>query len=259
MVHCSDQQVRLPDKVMRVRHLPALGLVLAATAPSAVAQVTVDLHALEALPERHAPATPRPVPRPPAARSVRPQSAATAAPHPTRTVKAETAPPSLPPPRSEQPPASPPAVPQAPPQTASINPIAPPPPAASPPPPPPVSASAGTVATPVSKGLRLTFEPGKSDLTPASAAQIRQLASDIRLGDTTTFNVAAYAPGTADDPSTARRLSLSRAMAVRQALVADGVPSTRIFVRALGAEYGNGPANRVDIDVQGAEQQAAGK
>ena len=69
---------------------------------------------------------------------------------------------------------------------------------------------------------------------------------------TTTFNVLAYAPGKADDPSTARRISLSRAMAVRSALVADGVPSARIFVRALGEQYGDGPPDRVDISVTGA-------
>lgn len=62
----------------------------------------------------------------------------------------------------------------------------------------------------------------------------------------------AYAPGKPDDPSTARRISLSRAMAVRSALVADGVPSARIFVRALGEQYGDGPPDRVDLSVTGA-------
>jgi hypothetical protein len=38
-------------------------------------------------------------------------------------------------------------------------------------------------------------------------------------------------------------------MAVRSALVADGVPSARIFVRALGEQYGDGPPDRVDIAV----------
>ena len=42
-------------------------------------------------------------------------------------------------------------------------------------------------------------------------------------GGNTSFNVVAYAAGTPEDPSTARRLSLSRALAVRSALIADGV------------------------------------
>lgn len=99
-------------------------------------------------------------------------------------------------------------------------------------------------------GLRLTFAPGQSDLSPASTESIKELAAAAPPGDSTTFNVQAYAPGTADDPSTARRVSLSRAMAVRSALVADGVASARIFVRALGAQYGDGPPDRVDLSVQ---------
>jgi hypothetical protein len=67
----------------------------------------------------------------------------------------------------------------------------------------------------------------------------------------------AYAAGTPEDPSTARRLSLARALAVRSALIADGVSSTRIYVRALGAQpggalAGDAPADRVDLSVLGA-------
>ena len=43
------------------------------------------------------------------------------------------------------------------------------------------------------------------------------------------FNVMAYAAGTPEDPSTPRRLSLSRALAVRRVLMADGVASARIY------------------------------
>jgi outer membrane protein OmpA-like peptidoglycan-associated protein len=151
-------------------------------------------------------------------------------------------------------------MPEAVPQTASINPIAPPPPASSSaPPPPPVSDTAATKAAATTSGLRLTFAPEQSDLSPESSASIKQLTASAPPGDDTTFNVQAYAPGKADDPSTARRVSLSRAMAVRAALVADGVPSARIFVRALGEQYGDGPPNRVDIAVNGAPGAAAAR
>ncbi len=145
-------------------------------------------------------------------------------------------------------------MPEAVPQTASIAPVAPPPQAApsAPPPPPPVSDKAATNAEPTESGLRLTFAPGQSDLSPESAESLKKLATDAPTGDTTSFNVLAYAPGTPDDPSTARRNSLSRAMAVRSALIADGVSSARIYVRALGSQYGSGPADRVDITVLGA-------
>jgi outer membrane protein OmpA-like peptidoglycan-associated protein len=139
------------------------------------------------------------------------------------------------------------------PNTAAIAPIAPPAPTpgSQPPAPPPVSDTAKTAAAPTNSGLRLTFAPGDSDLSPDSSASIKQLTAAAPPGDMTTFNVLAYAPGKADDPSTARRISLSRAMAVRSALVADGVPSARIFVRALGEQFGDGPPDRVDVSVTG--------
>lgn len=133
-----------------------------------------------------------------------------------------------------------------------ITPVAPPPPATEAPAAPPVSDKAATNAAPTVSGLRVTFASGQSDLSPASVASIKELAAAAPTGDATSFNVMAYAPGSPDDPSTARRISLSRAMAVRSALVADGVASARIFVRAMGAQHGDGPADRVDVDVLGA-------
>jgi outer membrane protein OmpA-like peptidoglycan-associated protein len=114
-----------------------------------------------------------------------------------------------------------------------------------------VSDTATTKAEPESKGLRLLFGAGNADLSPDSAAAVKQLATATPLSDTISFNVTAYAPGSRDDPSTARRLSLSRAMAVRSALMSDGVASARIYVKALGEAFGSGPADRVDIAVLG--------
>jgi outer membrane protein OmpA-like peptidoglycan-associated protein len=223
-----------------MRSLPILGAVFLTTATPVFAQVTVDLHALQALPDHPAASHP-------------PRSAS--APHMTNrpTVVTREAPATAP-----AAPATPqPAMPESVPDTATIAPIAPPlPPGAQPPPPPPVSDKATTAAAPTTTGLRLTFAPGESDLSPDSSTSIRQLAQAAPPGDATTFNVLAYAPGKQDDPSTARRISLSRAMAVRSALVADGVPSARIFVRALGEQYGDGPPDRVDLSVTGANAPA---
>lgn len=225
---------------------------LTAAAP-VYAQVTVDLHALQALPDHptatrpsHLPSSVAPgkppvaVNNPPVVRSKPPVATQEPAPAP---------------------PAPQPAMPENVPQTAAINPIAPPePPAGSPPPPPPpVSEKAATTAAPTTAGLRLTFAPEQSDLSPASINSVKQLTASAPPGDETTFNVQAYAPGKADDPSTARRISLSRAMAVRSALVADGVPSARIFVRALGEQYGDGPPDRVDIGVNAPSSAASAR
>ncbi len=57
----------------------------------------------------------------------------------------------------------------------------------------------------------------------------------------------AYAGGDNDNASQARRLSLSRALAVRSYLIEQGVRSTRIDVRALGNKTDVEPADRVDL------------
>ena len=60
--------------------------------------------------------------------------------------------------------------------------------------------------------------------------------------------MVATAAGSADDPSTPRRLSLSRALAARAVLITEGIASTRIYVRALGASGPpDGPPDRVDV------------
>jgi outer membrane protein OmpA-like peptidoglycan-associated protein len=231
-----------------MRPLPILSAVLVTAATPVFAQVTVDLRALQALPER--PAAARPARQPPPA--VIPDSPAISARgNPPATVVQPEAP------VQPKAPAQP-ALPEAVPNLATIAPITPPPAAAGspPPPPPPVSDTATTAAAPTIAGLRLTFAPGQSDLSPESAASIKQLAEAATPGEATMFNVSAYAPGKPDDPSTARRMSLSRAMAVRSALVAGGVPSARIFVRALGEQHGDGPPDRVDVNVMGANSPA---
>ena len=57
----------------------------------------------------------------------------------------------------------------------------------------------------------------------------------------------AYAGGGEDQGNRARRMSLSRALAVRTYLINEGVRSTRMDVRALGNNVDGEPADRVDI------------
>lgn len=97
--------------------------------------------------------------------------------------------------------------------------------------------------------MRLVFEAGKADLTPADEAAIQGLARSIPALQVESVNVVAYAAGKPDDPSTARRLSLSRGIAVRSVLLASGVPSAQIYVRAMGAAASDGPADRVELTV----------
>jgi outer membrane protein OmpA-like peptidoglycan-associated protein len=114
-----------------------------------------------------------------------------------------------------------------------------------------VSSNATTTAAATKAGLRVDFAPGQSELSPSSAAAIKELVQSTPSGGMVSYDVAGHAAGTPEDPSTARRLSLARALAVRSALVSDGVPSTRIFVRALGSQEAGKTPDRVEVTVQG--------
>ncbi len=258
-----------------MRRSPLFLVIAFFAAAPASAQVTVDLHALDSLPKH--PSAPVPSPRPPRARTRIEAAARPAAPLPTPPASvANPAAPSTAPAAPSTATAAPstataapstaaaapsPTLPAAPPAVASIPPVTPPPaPAnAAPPPPPPVVDTAKTVAAKVSAGLQLTFAPGQSDLSPDSAAAIKQFVQAAPNGGVPTFNVLAYAANVPNDPSAPRRLSLSRAISVRIAMMADGVPSAAIYMRALGAQGGAGPPDRVDISVLGAHASSGAK
>jgi outer membrane protein OmpA-like peptidoglycan-associated protein len=236
------------------------------------AQVTVNLNALDALPgSSAAPAKPPrqdkrlarrtrhivvaapvlPVPPVPPATEV-----AVATPKPAGTpAPTQAAPAAATPAPAKPPPAA--TIPAAPPPQVALAPLMPATPSTAPPPAPPIAKGAESTATPKPAGLTITFGADQSDLSPASDAAIQKLARSAPNSDTTSFDVLAYAHGDPQDPSTARRLSLARALAVRSALMTAGVPSTRVYVRALGDQGGNGPPDRADITVMGLNAPAA--
>jgi len=128
-------------------------------------------------------------------------------------------------------------------------------------PPPPPSSSTATTAAPRSEPPRVAALPPADDETTqirfrsgsaALAADDEQRLADIakRLqGTDKRLQLRAYADDSSDDssPSRARRLSLSRALAVRSYLIENGMRSTRIDVRALGIARDGGPPDRVDV------------
>lgn len=251
--------------------VPMISPVATLLSGSAVAQVTIDLRALDPLPlpgqfPYRAPSSPPPrPPAPPKPRVATPAVPPT--PAPATTSAAPSAPavspatPSAATPSAATPSATT-AEQQAPlpivtPPAADIQPVPPPPMASTaPPPPPPVSDTATTRAEPVQAGMQVLFDATTTDLSPASLAAIKAFAGTAPNTDSVSFNVLAYAAGKTDDPSVARRLSLSRALAVRSALVAEGVASTRIYVRALGSQAAGGPPDRVDLSLLGANAAA---
>ncbi len=209
------------------------------------AQVSVDLRALDPNAPKHAPtqAAPRHPAAPPARTvgSATKSRTATKAEPTGKSLNAETAKPQsapttgTPAPSSAAPASGPiPALPV-------IQPSEPPPATTVPAPEP--------TRTPLPAPVRLVFEDGQTELSPGDEAEIKDLARSIPSPETNSVSVVAYAAGKQDDPSTARRVSLSRGMAVRSVLLASGVPSARIYVRALGATASDGPADRVELVV----------
>lgn len=226
------------------RAIVLLLLVSSVMAPRVSAQVRVEGGALDQL-RPSAPAAPTPTtPARPAARQpVRPAPrAATPVVHATPAHPAP-AHPVVTPPRPR-----PVTVAPAPPPVAVLPPTVEAPPRPLPPAVPvPVLADAVGAASPLPGGVRVTFGAGKSDLNPATADALRDLARKVRADPNVDLNLYSYAAGQPDDPSTPRRLSLSRALAVRAVLMSEGVASTRLYPRALGATAAGGPPDRVDV------------
>lgn len=187
--------------------------------------------------------TPAPTPTPPPATPV-----ATATPKPAATapVESETAAPPTPtvaqgnrqpvgqvPPPAPPPPAKIPDVAPAPAQTQTASLASPSYPSA-----PPVSQAS------------VPFAIDSADLTDASKKAVAGIVAKMAGSTDARLKLSAYASGSPETISQTRRLSLSRALAVRSYLIEQGVKSTRIDVLALGNQVeGGGSADRVDLAV----------
>ena len=213
-----------------LRATAVLALLLPCLTSGARGQVSVDMHALDG------PGATQPAPahHPPAQRAPAVHRT-TSAPHADQPAASRTAEDHA----TQKPTATPASAPT--PALPTRQP-APPPPSTTVPAPAPSP-------LPLPPTVRLVFEAGKADLTPADEAAIQDLARAIPAPAADSVSVLAYAAGKPDDPSTARRLSLSRGLAVRSVLLASGVPSAQIYVRALGSTPSNGPADRVELTV----------
>ncbi|MBE7212728.1 MAG: OmpA family protein [Gluconacetobacter diazotrophicus] len=227
----------------------SLGLSVPATMAGmvpAVAQVTTSQGALDSLggnhPRHSAPAAhPAAHRAPPAnrhpARSQHPAPAGRTAAAPRTAAPAATIPAAPPPPP----------VFTAPVVNVPLHPPAPPPPV------PVVQTATGTPST-LPDGTRITFGDGSAELNPATMAALHGFADRLKNDPTQRVDLDAAAAGNSDDPSTPRRLALSRGLAARAVLINDGIASTRIYVRVFGpaAPAATGPADRVDLHAVGA-------
>jgi outer membrane protein OmpA-like peptidoglycan-associated protein len=185
---------------------------------------------------------PKPVPKP------RPVKVAKAAPPPPAPVQQQSAPSDAANPYFGGPslgnvfggPAAPAAKAQPPKKVASA---APPPQSA-----PPAAAEAG-----LTKRSVILFAKDAADPAEGALKSIGFLARDLTsamTGPGSRVELQAYGGNHGDKGSDARRLSLKRALAIRQILIDDGVSADRIDVRAMGGTDDSGPADRVDVYVR---------
>jgi outer membrane protein OmpA-like peptidoglycan-associated protein len=104
----------------------------------------------------------------------------------------------------------------------------------------------------LSKRSEILFPRGATDPGTETINKLRSVASELNtlLGaGAARVQLEAYGGAPGDKSSDARRLSLKRALVIRQILIEDGVPSERIDVRAMGGIDDSGAPDRVDVFV----------
>lgn len=111
----------------------------------------------------------------------------------------------------------------------------------------PSSSSATANAVP---DVRVTFTAA-ADATLAAGAQssLAAIVTKLKENESLRANVVAYATEAGGQATSARRVSLSRALSVRAFLIDRGISNLRINVQAEGNKATSGPADRVDVFV----------
>lgn len=84
-------------------------------------------------------------------------------------------------------------------------------------------------------GYRLLFTPGSAELSADESATLDKVVGKLNSIPDIRLQVRAYANGTPETASAARRLSLGRALKVREYLVQKNIVATRLDIRALGS------------------------
>ena len=106
------------------------------------------------------------------------------------------------------------------------------------------------------EAYRLLFDGNSPELKPSETAILDKVAARLNNSSDLRLQVRSYANGTPETTSAARRLSLARALKVREYLMQKNIVATRLDIRALGSgsvemgdEVGRGqaPADRVDL------------
>jgi outer membrane protein OmpA-like peptidoglycan-associated protein len=101
--------------------------------------------------------------------------------------------------------------------------------------------------------LRIIFKTTETTIPLTVSDELNKMAKQLIQNDNQRVTLIAYASAAGDQVSTARRISLSRALSVRAFLIDAGVNNLRINVQAEGDKNPGGEADRVDLYVQNTE------
>jgi outer membrane protein OmpA-like peptidoglycan-associated protein len=122
-----------------------------------------------------------------------------------------------------------------------------------PPPQRTVPAGPSTGSENLTKQSVILFAKDAPDPAKSALGAIKFLAGSLNSAMTSPgarVELQAFGGAKGDKSSDARRLSLKRALAIRQVLIEDGVSADRIDVRAMGGVDDTGPTDRVDVYVK---------
>ena len=95
--------------------------------------------------------------------------------------------------------------------------------------------------------LAIIFQGENVQLTDTEQEKLDKVAIKLLDEPDQRLQLVAYATTASENASVARRLSLLRALEIRNILIKKGVSATTMSVRALGDRVKSDPPNRVDI------------
>ncbi len=96
--------------------------------------------------------------------------------------------------------------------------------------------------------MTMVFKATETTLPLSMKESMDKFVAKLKAEESLRVNIVAYASAAADQASTARRVSLSRALSVRAYLIDNGINNLRINVQAEGDKNpAGGAADRVEL------------
>ncbi len=103
--------------------------------------------------------------------------------------------------------------------------------------------------------LHIGFKVTETAIPLTVKPDLDKIAERLKANTNERVVLMAYASSIGDQSSTARRVSLSRALSVRAHLIDAGINSLRINVQAEGSKNPGGDPDRVDIFVESTKEE----